>query len=95
MLIRIDKEITNHTRVSKLGVEHCYVRERSIAVFRCDNCGEGFTRPRGSMDPKRLTNNVFHCCSNCDAKRFAQNKGIEKKQIWDMPASSLKTIGRI
>jgi len=95
MFIRIDKEITEHTRTSKLGVEHHYTRERSIVLFRCDSCAETFTRPRGNMNPKRLNNNVFHCCSNCDSKRFAQSKGIEKKHIWDMPASSLKPIGRI
>jgi hypothetical protein len=35
-----------------------------------------------------MSNNYFHVCSNCDAKRFAQRKGIERKKIWDMPASS-------
>jgi hypothetical protein len=95
MFIRMDKEQTSYTRVSKLGQEHEYFREKSVAVFRCDNCGEIFTRDRGSIDPKRLNNNYFHCCSNCDSKRFAQKKGVERKKIWDLPASSLKTIGRI
>ena len=95
MFIRIDKVKTQHTRKSKLGQEHSYVRECSTVVLRCDNCSEIFTRPKGSMDPKRLNNRYFHVCSNCDAKRFAQHKGIEKKQIWDMPASSLKPVGKL
>ena len=95
MFIRIDKVKTEHTRRSKLGHEHSYYREQSVVVLRCDSCSEIFTRPKGKMDPKRLNNRYFHCCSHCDAKRFAQNKGIEKKQIWDLPASSLKPVGRI
>ena len=94
MLLRIEKEKVVYTRKSKLGVEHTYTRIRSIVVFRCDNCDEVFSRPQGKMDPKRLSNNYFHVCSNCDAKRFAQRKGIERKKIWDQPASSTKPIGR-
>jgi|TARA_B100001094_G_scaffold46603_1_gene41781 hypothetical protein len=47
------------------------------------------------MDPKRLTNNYFHVCSSCDAKRFAQKKGVEKKQVWNMTASSTTPIGKL
>jgi hypothetical protein len=47
------------------------------------------------MDPKRVNNNVYHVCSECDAKKFAQSKGIESKHIWDMPVSSLKTLGQL
>jgi hypothetical protein len=47
------------------------------------------------MDPKRLNNRYFHVCNNCDAKRFAQNRGVEKTQSWDLPASSLKPVGKI
>jgi hypothetical protein len=39
------------------------------------------------MDKKRLSNNFFHCCGSCDAKRFAQRTGVEQKQIWNLPAS--------
>lgn len=95
MYIGIKKEKTTHTRTSKLGQEHTYVRERSIAEFRCDSCQALFSRPRGKMDPKRLNNNFFHVCSNCDAKRFAQSKGVEMRNIWEMPASSLKTLGTL
>ncbi len=95
MFIRIDKELIKYTRTSKLGRDHEYVRARSVVVLRCDSCGEVFTRPRGSMDPKRLSNNYFHVCDNCDVKRFAQSKGVEQKKVWDRPVSSLDDISRL
>ena len=95
MFIRIDKEITTHTRTSKLGNKHEYTRAKSIVVLRCDNCGDIFTRHRGAMDPNRLNNNYFHVCSNCDSKRFAQRKGIEQKKVWDKPVSSLDDISKL
>jgi NAD-dependent SIR2 family protein deacetylase len=81
------KETTRHERLSKHGKRHVYYRKKSIVKLRCDNCEEEFTRERGSMNPKRLNNNYFHVCGSCDSKVFAQKKGIERKQIWDMPAS--------
>lgn len=82
------KTIKNqYTRVSKLGVEHCYSREKIVVEFRCDNCDEIFERDLKTMDHRRISNNYFHCCSACDSKRFAQRKGVERKKIWDMPAS--------
>jgi hypothetical protein len=53
-----------------------------------------FKRLKGSMDPKRLSNNYFHCCADCNSKKFAQRKGVERKKIWDMPASSTLPINR-
>ena len=84
-----------HERSSKLGKIHRYYRNVTIVVMRCDNCNAEFERPRGSMNPKRLNNNYFHVCSNCNAKTFAQKKGVERKQIWDLPASSDIPISRI
>jgi len=75
-----------YKRVSKLGTEHQYTRSRTIFIFRCDNCGNEFERTPKKMHHKRISNNFFHVCSQCDAKRFAQKKGVEQKQIWDMPA---------
>ena len=86
---------TRHVRRSKHGKEHTYFRYKHIVILRCDSCNELFQRERGSMDPKRLTNNYFHVCSNCDTKRFAQKKGIEKKQIWNLPASSDLDISKL
>ena len=86
---------TTHTRMSKLKKEHPYIRKKTISIFRCDNCNALFERPRGTMNPKRLSNNYFHVCNDCDSKRFAQKKGVEKKQIWNMPASSDIPIGKL
>jgi hypothetical protein len=83
-----------HIRISKLGKAHEYTRKQTVAMFRCDNCDELFERTLKTVDRKRLSNNYFHCCSNCDAKRFAQRKGIERKQIWDMPASVDLPVGK-
>lgn len=89
------KEEKIHKRTSKLGITHEYTRIVTLVTFRCDSCGESFTRPRGNMSPKRLSDRYFHVCSNCDAKRFAQKKGVERRLIWDMPVSSLVRIGRL
>jgi hypothetical protein len=81
-------------RTSKNDISHEYKRKKTIAIFRCDNCGEIFERDLKHIDTKRLSNNYFHCCSNCDAKRFAQRKGVERKKIWDMPASIDWPVGK-
>ena len=88
MFLKETKKKSRHVRRSKLGKEHEYFRYQTWCIFRCDNCGSEFERLRGSMDPKRLSNNYFHVCKNCDAKRFAQRKGVERKQVWNLPASS-------
>ena len=95
MFIREFKEKTRHVRRSKLGIEHEYFREKTYVNLRCDNCGADFVRPRGSMDPKRLSNNYFHVCSNCDAKVFAQKRGVERKQVWNLSASSNIPISKL
>lgn len=95
MFITTEIETAIHTRTSKLGQEHTYNRTRTLAVFRCDNCGEGFRRLKEKVSPKRLNNNYFHCCEQCDAKRFAQKKGVERRLIWDMPVSSSLDISRL
>ena len=95
MYISEEQQIVTYTRTSKLGHTHTYDRTRRIVVFRCDNCAEIFKRERAKVVPKRLNNNYFHCCSACDAKRFAQKKGAERRTIWDRPASSLDDISRL
>jgi hypothetical protein len=47
------------------------------------------------MDPARLTNQFYHVCSKCNAKQFAQSKGVERRKIWEMPVSSLKTLDQL
>ena len=83
-----------YMRRSKLGNQHTYNRKKRMIVMRCDNCDNEFIRERGNMDPKRLSNNYFHVCEDCDAKRFAQRKGVEQKKIWDMPASTNLPVGK-
>lgn len=84
-----------HTRKSKLGKDHAYTRERTVLLFRCDSCNETFKREKGSMDPKRISNNYFHVCANCDPKKFAQKKGVENRLLWDMKASSLDDVSKL
>jgi hypothetical protein len=95
MIIKTEYIVSNYVRKSKLGKEHTYTRQKRIITFRCDSCGCTFNRERGKMDPKRLNNNVYHVCHSCDSKRFAQQKGVENKNIWDLPVSSLKTIDKL
>jgi formylmethanofuran dehydrogenase subunit E len=83
------------TRKSKNGCCHSYLRKQRIVNLKCDNCGEMFARPRGSMDPKRLSNNYFHVCNKCNAKQFAQKRSIEKNNTWKLTASSALPIGRL
>ena len=64
-------------------------------MLQCDSCSEVIYRDKGSMDPKRINNNFYHVCADCDPKKFAQLKGVEARKIWDIPASSLKTIGQL
>ena len=95
MLIKQYTQKKLYERASKLGKLHRYYRNITMVVFRCDNCNEEFERPRGSMNPKRISDNYFHVCSNCDAKRFAQRKGVERKKVWDLNASSNIPISKL
>lgn len=95
MFLREEIITTTYFRNSKLGQEHSYTRNSRVCIFRCDNCGVIFERKREKMSPKRLSNNYFHCCGGCDAKKFAQQKGVDRKTIWDRPASSLDDISKL
>jgi hypothetical protein len=94
MYISTEFRQTQYVRTSKRGKVHTYVRNKQVLLFRCDCCHEVFTRDKGNMDPNRLNNNYYHVCGNCDAKKFAQEKGVESRRVWDMPVSSLKTLGQ-
>ena len=95
MLITLRKILSTHIRPSKLGCLHEYKKTRTVAVLRCDNCGEIFERAKALMSPQRLSNNYFHVCSECDPKKFAQRKGAERRTIWNRPASSSDDISRL
>jgi len=95
MYIGTEFRENHYVRTSSRGKTHTYSRKKTVLVLRCDCCGEVFNRDKGNMDPNRLNNNFYHVCGDCDAKKFAQSKGIESKHIWDMPVSSLKTLGQL
>jgi hypothetical protein len=94
MFLKIETQENQYLRRSKCGLEHVFSRKKTLAVFRCDNCDNEFQRDLKHMDRKRLSNNYFHCCADCDPKRFAQRKGVEQKKIWDMPASTTLPVGK-
>ncbi len=94
MFLKTERRKTEYTRKSKLGHQHVYYRDKTVAIFRCDNCDIEFVRDLRKMDRKRLSNNYFHVCANCDAKKFAQRKGVEQKKIWDLPASTTLPVGK-
>lgn len=94
MFLTTKQEKTKYQRTSKLGSIHTFYRYKTIVILRCDACDIEFSRDLKHIDRKRLSNNYFHVCSNCDPKRFAQRKGVERKQIWNMPASSSLPVGK-
>jgi protein-arginine kinase activator protein McsA len=94
MFLKKEIRTLEYIRTSKLGVKHSYSRSKTVALFRCDNCNDTFERDLKQIDYRRLSNNYFHVCSNCDAKRFAKRKAVERKAIWDMPASSTLPVGK-
>ena len=92
MYISSEYAQNSYYRKSKNGTVHVYLRKKTVLVFQCDCCQGYFKRDKGNMDPNRLNNNYYHVCGNCDAKKFAQSKGVEARRVWDMPVSSLKTL---
>ena len=88
MYIESKKVIQQYQRVSKHGLTHTYNRATTIIVFTCDSCGKVFERTRGQIDPRRCNNDYYHVCSSCDAKQFAQAKGVERRRMWNIPANS-------
>lgn len=95
MIINTEYITTEYVRTSKLGNRHVYTRQKTIIVLRCDCCGIIFTRSKGSISPDRVSNQVYHVCATCNVKQFAQSKGVERRTIWKMPVSSLKTIDHL
>ena len=47
------------------------------------------------MRRSKLGNQHTYNRKECDAKKFAQRKGVERKKIWNMSASSNLLIGKI
>ena len=95
MFIRSEVIITEHVRPSKKGNYHPYKRRKTVCLFVCDKCEKEFRRNKGSVDPRRLSNNYHHVCPACDPKRFAQKKGVEKRKKLDLPVDGLITIDQL
>ena len=92
MFIETKKITAQYVRKSKSGVEHSYSRIKTLAIFKCDNCDIQFDRELGKMDHRRISNEYFHVCPNCNPKKFAQNKGVERRTMWDLPVDSDRKI---
>jgi len=88
MIIETKRVTSTHTRYSKLKNAHSYSRTKTMVVIQCDCCQSLFEREKGTMDYRRLDNNYFHVCVNCNPKRFAQQKGVERRTIWNLPVTS-------
>jgi hypothetical protein len=95
MFIETKRVQIEYTRPSKLGLSHTYKRTQTLVVMECDVCSNIFERTLSTMDRRRLDNQYHHVCSNCDAKRFAQKKGVERRRLWNLPVDSDLKIGRL
>ena len=95
MIIETRKIKTEYIRLSKTGVVHTYYRNKTIVSLKCDSCGTIFERAQGAMDKKRINNNFYHVCPNCDSKRFAQRAGVESRKFWNIPVDSDIDISKI
>ena len=95
MFVREDIITKSYMRKSRKGKFHPYTRKRTMIVFKCDSCAEDFTREKGKVDPRRLSNNYFHVCPKCDPKRFAQKRGVEKRLVWNMSVSTDTPISKL
>ena len=95
MFIQTRSQKNQYARLSKLGNQHSYTRTKTIVILKCDDCDTVFDRDLKKIDRKRLNNNYFHCCSECDIKRFAQRTGADHKKIWDMPTDTDLDISKL
>jgi hypothetical protein len=95
MILETKTVTVQRTRKSKLGVEHQYMRNKTVVVIRCDSCNCTFERDLGQMDHRRLDRAYTHVCSQCNQKQFAQQKGVERRRFWNIPVDTDLDIGKI
>ena len=95
MFVQTKNITTQYTRSSKLKKPHAYTRTKTVAVIRCDNCQSLFEREQGKMDRRRFSDVFFHVCPSCNPKQFAQRKGVERRQLWNLSVDSDKDITKI
>ena len=84
MFVKTKQVSTQYTRNRRLEKPLTYTRTKTVVVLACDQCRIVFERDLGKMDHRRLTDEYTHVCPNCDQKRFAQNKGVERRRLWNM-----------
>jgi hypothetical protein len=92
MFIETLKTLRLYKRESKLGVPHTFRRNNTVYVFKCDSCDSVFMRPKAQVDPTRASNDYKHVCSHCDSKKFAQRVGVKMRKIYQLDASSTKSL---
>lgn len=92
MFIEALKTMRLYERQSKLGIYHTFHRKNTVLVFQCDSCGVTFLRPKSKVDPERASNDYKHVCSHCDSKRYAQKVGVKMRKIYQLDASSSRTL---
>jgi hypothetical protein len=95
MFIKTKKVKNTYYRKSKLGTEHKYTKTQTVGILQCDSCLCTFERTPSLMDKKRFNNDYHHVCSNCEPKRFAQQKGVERRRLWNLPVDSEIDITKI
>ena len=92
MFIETLKTMRLYERQSKLGLYHTFHRKNTIFAFKCDSCGVSFLIPSSQVDPELASNDYKHVCSYCDSKKFAQRVGVKMRKIYQLDASSTKTL---
>ena len=92
MFIETLKTMRLYKRESKLGLMHTFHRKNVIYVFKCDSCKDIFMRPKSKIDPQRASNDYKHVCNTCDSKKFAQQVGVKMRRVYQLDASSTKTL---
>jgi hypothetical protein len=85
MFLRTEKKIQYYMRK----------RKKTIVFFECDNCHEEFSRDKGQVDPKRLTNDYSHVCEKCDPKRFAQKAGVLQRKKLNVRVDTMTDISKL
>ena len=92
MFIETLKTMKLYKRESKLGVCHTFRRTYTIYVFQCDACSNIFMRPKSRVDVQRASNDYKHVCHLCDSKKFAQSVGVMMRRVYQLDASSTRTL---
>lgn len=69
-----------------------YKRKKTIYHFKCDSCGENFTRDKGEMDSKRIYGDYKHICSECGPAASAKigMENFKNNRLNDIPIGTVK-----